>query len=289
MMLHFFPPMFSQVQKRLSLEQSRKKYRHLASKPSSKRTRRKYVEGALYRNIYFEKVVVIDWEIVGDVDLLIQTSQGPTVITIRNVGQDNNLDKLVALDKTLPKDGNARNKGKGKERGEMFALGKRPGLDLEYAPTRAQATKIALLEALPFVRTCLQKYFSQALREMCEYEQKLNIIPCKCMGGLEQGITSRMIISKDLGNSCHFDVNDGSTSISIWVEIIPHQTTNCWLMFPNVTFIDQKDGLQKAIMIKLFHGVGIAWDGTILKHNTSCTNVGKDNHIFGNFFCSVLK
>ena len=50
-----------------------------------------------------------------------------------------------------------------------------------------------------------------------------------------------------------------------------------------------KNGTKKAVMIKLSHGVAISWDGKIIRHCTSVTKLGKNNHVYGNFFSAIKK
>ena len=40
----------------------------------------------------------------------------------------------------------------------------------------------------------------------------------------------------------------------------------------------------KAILIKLFDGCSISWDGRDIFHATAIDNVGDDNHVYGNFW-----
>ena len=49
------------------------------------------------------------------------------------------------------------------------------------------------------------------------------------MGGPD-GFVSKMVVSTDLGNSSHYDVNDGSISVSILIEEKPHQAQNFWFI-----------------------------------------------------------
>jgi hypothetical protein len=118
-------------------------------------------------------------------------------------------------------------------------------------------------------------------------EQEQNMIPDKNMGG-QNGVTCRMIISTDLGNSSHYDVYDESISASIWVEERPNLAQNFYFILPNTTFTNNS-GIKKAVMIKLSHGIAISWNGKLIRHCTSVTTIGENNHVYGNFFGATKK
>jgi hypothetical protein len=104
------------------------------------------------------------------------------------------------------------------------------------------------------------------------------------MGG-ENGPGSCIIISRNLGNSAHIDFMDGSLSLAIWVEEEVACSSNWYFILPNV----QYEGC--GVVIKLFHGCAISWDGLIIKHCTSITTTGMKvnggyNNVFGCMFGS---
>ena len=70
-----------------------------------------------------------------------------------------------------------------------------------------------------------------------------------------------MVHSVNLRNASHFDVNDASITTTTWIEEEIGSTENWFFLFPNVT----RD-METAIVIKLFHGCTINWDGAILRH-----------------------
>ena len=53
-----------------------------------------------------------------------------------------------------------------------------------------------------------------------------------------------------------------------------------------IVIVDRK---QRAIVIKLFHGIAVSWDGRVIRHCTSVTDVGQNNHAFSNFFASYTE
>ena len=96
------------------------------------------------------------------------------------------------------------------------------------------------------------------------------------MGG-ENGPSSFMVASFDLVNSSHCDIEDTSPTITTWSELIPNKASNWNFIFPNVT----TDNVH-AIVIPLFDGVSISWDGKLLRHASTRVSSGHDNVTSGN-------
>jgi hypothetical protein len=77
------------------------------------------------------------------------------------------------------------------------------------------------------------------------------------------------------------DSADASRSTAFWVEEEPGGAKNWWFIFPDVSI----DG-SKGVVIKLFHGIGISWDGSKIKHCSSITDTGDNNNVYGCMFGS---
>jgi len=189
------------------------------------------------------------------------------------------MESLLQLDVALGKQGNARQKEKKFERGDMWVLGQAPTKPFGiYKPTKEESIAKALPGACKAIRNCLEREYPDELADILSHEAKQGRVPPTSMGG-DEGVAQRIVISRDLGNPSHYDVFDGSMSVAIWTELLPGDAENWYLVFPNV--IHQKE--KKAVMIKLFHGVGISWNGRIIRHCTSVTTLRNGNHVFGNF------
>ena len=102
------------------------------------------------------------------------------------------------------------------------------------------------------------------------------------MGG-EEGVTCSLDQSGDLGNESHFDPCDASTSFAMWSELVKDSATNWYLVMPNIQVF------HEGLLIKLGHGTSVSWDGRVIRHSTSVTNLGKDNHVFGTFWGAKSK
>ena len=87
--------------------------------------------------------------------------------------------------------------------------------------------------------------------------------------GAGSAFSLALVVSINLGNSSHFDVNDATPSVALWVERFPGTAKNWYLLFPT-TELDGKLG----IAIKLHHGTMISWDGQFNRHCTAVTDVG---------------
>ena len=87
------------------------------------------------------------------------------------------------------------------------------------------------------------------------------------MGG-EHGISSSMVVSVDLANATHYDVNDGSMSFAIFAESKPYTTRGWYFTLPNV-LVKFQDRTYHGLALKLNHGACVHWDGRIIRHGTS--------------------
>lgn len=104
------------------------------------------------------------------------------------------------------------------------------------------------------------------------------------MGGMD-GLTLSMNVSRNLGNTPHYDTADKGPGISIWREDIPNMSTNWNFVMPNVVFEgqDRHSLAYGGVYVKLCHGALIQWDGVAIRHCTSITDIGDDgmNSVYG--------
>jgi hypothetical protein len=108
------------------------------------------------------------------------------------------------------------------------------------------------------------------------------------MGG-ELGVTCSLDQSCDLGNESHFDTHDASNSISIWTELKEGEAKNWYFLMPNLQVF--KEGkIFSGVAVKLSHGTSVSWDGRIIRHCTTVTDLGtEENHVFGTFWGAKSK
>ena len=74
-----------------------------------------------------------------------------------------------------------------------------------------------------------------------------------------------MVQSTSLCNSSHYDVNDDTITITTWVEETIGNTTNWYLVFPNISLNNSSNGT----IIQLYHGCTVTWDAAALRHASS--------------------
>ena len=129
-------------------------------------------------------------------------------------------------------------------------------------------------------RKVLDKYFRHEIQNIIEADRKQGIIPTESMGG-NDGISAYALISRDLINAAHYDL-DTSVGISVFNEKIKGRADGWYFVLSN-TIIDGGNE-TKAIIIKLFDGCTLAWDGTKVFHCTATKEVGMDNHVYGNYW-----
>jgi len=112
-------------------------------------------------------------------------------------------------------------------------------------------------------------------------ERKYGIYPEEVLGG-KYGCSATVDFSKNLGNESHFDVNDRGLCLAVWVEEKPGTASGWYLYFPNMLL--EVDGLRyEGLRIELCHGAMVSWDGRVMKHFTSITNVGDNNNVYSFF------
>lgn len=254
----------------------------LKGEPKSKRRKRGFTHGALYESLfggYYE----IDHRLMGDVDIIVNdvNTRSISCMKIRSAAADKSLmDRVVELGESMPTKGNCR-RDVG-DLGDMFAVGYRSkARELVYKQTRNERTKQAMIllskEVVPFLRT----HYREVLADIQMAEQAGAKVPALLeMGGVE-GPGGSIMISRNLGNSSHYDNSDGSSSCAIWAETQVGMASNWYFVLPNMSI----NG-SKGAVIKLRHGVSISWDGRIIRHCSSVTAVGGTNNVYGCMFGS---
>jgi hypothetical protein len=253
---------------------------YFQTQDASRRRKRGFVFGALYQNLFaghFE----VDHQSMGDVDILVQDVKTRTssLMKIRSLAADSDLMNLIVdLGESMPRKGTCRrNVG---DLGDMFALGYRSKAQgLIYNQTRNERTKKVMTELTTRVVPFLQKHYQDVLRDIRMAEGAGAIVPAlEEMGGV-RGPGGSIMLSRNLGNSSHYDYSDRSNSCSIWAEKRLGKAKNWYFVLPNLSI----NG-SKGVVVKLRHGVSISWDGRIIRHCSSVTEVGEENNVYGCMF-----
>jgi hypothetical protein len=258
----------------------------LRNGPASRSRHRKFIYGALYKTLYpGYKLVDLSSEVeilYNRVDIVITLADGTeSLVQIGSAAEEKGmLNDIVGLGRALPRS-NAR-QGVG-DVGGMVALGYRSTAKATvYAPTLKPEIADAMEVASSSVAKYMQKKWPLEYNDIrrAEKSKSSELQPLKQMGG-KDGPGNVIMISKNLGNSSHFDNADKSRSFGIWVEEQPGGAKNWYFILPDVS-IDKSKGL----VIKLFHGAVITWDGSKIRHCSSMTEPGNNNNVYGCMFGS---
>jgi hypothetical protein len=256
----------------------------LKTGPSTRRRRRKFIYGALYKTIFPGcKTIDLSDGSCTHVEIVVTLDNGETSVVRIGSAKDESamLEAIVGLGRELPSGGNTR-KTVG-DVGDMFALGYRSSkTGVIYVATKDGKVPDAMARASTAVGKYMKEHWPADYADIREADnlKATTLPPLKEMGG-KDGPGNVIMISRNLGNSGHFDSADASRSTAFWVEEEPGGAKNWWFIFPDVSI----DG-SKGVVIKLFHGIGISWDGSKIKHCSSITDTGDNNNVYGCMFGS---
>jgi hypothetical protein len=304
------PPDFIQNIPVASKEEARQQYKEIRFK--NKRRHNQYAPGALYKDLFDGSYILLDHDKVGDFDIQIEytipySARSPrpkkrqdgaqelpptatTWVKVRSARDNQSyLLTLLSVDSQLMLSKGAVRRGLG-DVGRMWQVGvKNRGLMTKkrkhYKATESAFISVTKDEVAgsPFLMLMnhyMVEFFKCAFpdefREIQQGNKGMDVD--SRMGG--DGSLHTFSISRDLGNAAHVDRRDESISMCTWVEEIPKTAKNWFFILPNTTL---RDDASKAIVIKLSHGLSISWNGKVLHHCTSVTDVGPKNHVYGNF------
>lgn len=261
----------------IDITRARDAYQRLQKGKQSVNRHRKFVFGAIYKNL-FPGYFQID-PLQGDVDVTVTLPlKEESTIRIRLISPHQGLNEqqllssIVGFGKTLSGTGNARGAKVG-DLGSMHAFGIRSRSTKEiFKGTAEHADKIKITSSL--MRDWMEENMQETLKKILNQDKDngtSDIISC-----MPRGPGSRVMISVNLANSAHFDIGDTSESIGVWVEMKPGQAKNWYFVLPNITCQG-----SAGLIVKLCHGVAIVWDGRKIYHCTSKTECGIDNKVYG--------
>jgi hypothetical protein len=262
--------------------QAREVYKFLSGERQSRERKRGFVFGALYRNLLGDYQTINAFGSRG-MSIEVTTACGKqSIIRILDASSQAKLVSSVtglgASLEGLP--GNCR-KNVG-DIGDMFGLGYRSRKDGKvYVVTERPGVAEAMKKVCVSAREYMEAFTPEALKSIRTGEAKGTPAPSlEAMSG-KNGPGNCIIISRNLGNASHYDFKDQSLSFGVWVEKSNGVATNWYFVCPNI-IVNGKHGLA----IRLFHGAVLVWDGRLMKHCTSVTDVGKGNNVYGCMFGS---
>ncbi len=263
------------------INQARRAYQNGMKTMGSRNNFRKYLRGGLYKEIYFEKCKELDVrDFGGSLNLNIRRGNGRyTFMEVRDLSSECELLREIKnFNESCSKESTARdNSG---DSGSMFAFGMRSVKDGDYKSMRTSDTTLS--QYCITARKLLERYFDAGVDEIIDADRKQGVTPCELMGG-EQGLSAYCLVSRDLVNAAHYDL-DTSVSMTIFNEKMAGTAEDWFFVLPNTFEKDDND--ERAILIRLFDGCAICWDGRKVFHATATKEIHekRGNHTYGNFF-----
>jgi hypothetical protein len=252
---------------------------------SSRRRHRKFCDGFLYNTI-FVGFKLVESTLEGT-DIVVTLQDGTeSMIRIRRLHDKDHrhvIDDFRAIQRTMGVQGNVRGAKVG-DMVHMYALGQkstRGGEEIEYSPT--QNCK------------CEMQKFSETFRSMLEEtdylkDQVKSIDDAKTIkrhgpaGSFPEGPGVNLMVTKNIGNSGHYDTSDDADSVARWVEDKPGHACNWFFVLPNVS-IENKHG----VVIRIQQGTMIGWDGRNIYHCSSVPKPGPGNDVWACMVGSLAK
>ena len=221
-----------------------------------------------------------------------------SIVSVRYLGQNNKtIQHIVDVGSAMDDFGerNARNKSGDHGKMNLVGFNLNPGRPHLGSVTKVTSQLPDFQKMVASVSLSLEKCLPMVLEPMRAIERSVNVYPPKTMGYTD-GITATCDFSVNLGNASHYDPGDVGPGVSIWAEKIDGRSSNWYFVMPN--FLPSKvrgatSSLkvrnQSGVSIKLSNGVCILWNGRVIRHCTSITNVGDKNATFGVFFAPKEK
>ena len=247
---------------------------------------RKYLKGSKYINTFSPRVEIDVKKFKGAVDLEIKLNESEiSKLKVRDLS--NEIDFLKTLHvfnqlKPTEEDKKKADKlSRGRQHcgdgGSMFMFGCR-NKGVPYASSRQNHYNVEDMSRC--ARIVLEKYFRKEVNEIMTSDKNQEV---DTLGGTK-GFGAYTIVSKDLVNAPNLDVNDTTVSITVFNEKHPGSASGWYFVLPNTTLLHGKD--NQAVVIKLFHGCALSWDGRKIFHCTALKEIGNNNHVYGNFWSS---
>ena len=257
-------------------------YREKCSHDLNRFKKRKFVDGAVYTDLFDKCVQIIDpvTECKTVIRIFDEDTEQLTDVVITCNTNVNDLHLMNEIDLHTALNEHAPNTYRKilNDKGAMYIVGTGKKGDGSVG-TYNLSNKSEKIKR-NFHRVCKSstQYYShwgyeQDVHTMGNYNRERN-------GEMaEDYFVNSIVSSVNLTNASHNDINDGYVSICTWTEKYIGTAENWYFILPNTTI----DG-ERGIAIKLKHGVTIRWDGRILFHCSMVGNVGSNNNVHGMYF-----
>ena len=241
--------------------------------------KRKYVEGALYTNIFISNCRIIDVGKGEKLDIEIKTQLNvQSTISIFHEPDENhphlchctNLAKVVSRHRPNTFRKNCNDKGR------MFVVGT-GRLGSSHVGTYQLTEYPGVEMALSNLKYADQYYRSIGLS--ATVDEINNLKRYKNHPSMENCFVSSITSSWNYINAAHVDVDDCCEGIITWTIDEDDVDNEFYFVLPNVTL----DG-DKATIIKIHNGLTIKIDARLIMHCSSLSFKRKRTNVYGTFF-----
>lgn len=263
---------------------ARKFYNRMKGLPKNSKLQRNQVYGARYEKKFITNAYkFIDLSSTPrnhrlTIELEVQDGEElktPNMEIINAASEVNLFDSLRRLGIAYPPRGNCRQRSG--DLGEMYAYGYKSMKHKQMYEKTTRTVSKELTESSPLVHAYMKEHLPDVLEEIKAAERELGTVPpIPEMGGEESCPSVSGNGTRDLANAPHKDKKDKSRCAAFWCEEQPGTAKGWNLIFPNASI----DG-SKGVVIKLFDGIVVSWDGRLLQHCSSAFKVGENNHVYG--------
>lgn len=252
---------------------------------------RKYVVGALHKNLFRNCAKIIDIrEYGGTLDLSIKTeSNEQTTVRLRDNSRHDSLLKdslLIASSAWLVSKVRV---GRG-DLGTMSCLGlcsrKLNGTNRNYASMNRlnEELRNTICAYMKRMKCILSEILPDETETIVKSLKRQNIAVGIDMGG-DEGLSASVTITKNYCNAPHIDLDDSKTMILQLEENIGNAKDWATIL-ENTTM--SNDQHQQAIVITNYSGLLIGIDAKIIRHATSLRDQLSGEHVYGIGFYSKL-
>lgn len=241
---------------------------------------RKYLLGSYYNGVFEDSTRIVDpRDFNQDIELQIDLPDKTTsILRVKDLSHETGYLQVIDKFNAKMRRSSTVRKESG-DIGKMFAFGVYNKKKGNYVSMRDTSSKLKCRIYCLKMAELFGKYFPIEVDQIRKSDKDQGAVTTWELGG-DKGISGYFLVSKDLKNASHYDL-DAGMSVTIFVEKEPGMAKDWLFVLPNVV---QTHKPSTSFAIQLFHGCSISWDGRVIRHCTAYTDVGKGNSTYGNFF-----
>ena len=242
--------------------------------------KRKYVDGALYTNIFYDQAEIIDINPGDSVDIIVRLFNGHTTTVSAFVEENLNcrhLKNCFRIARKLSACSPNTYRKTTLDGGNMHIVGVGPkgdGTTGMYKLTKLDGVHDLLKELTISAEIYYRSHnLSHLIDQMRQHKSQSNV------HSMTGSFVSSITTSHNFINAAHLDVDDKHPCIVTWIRVEDTDLEFWYFILPNVTL----DG-KRAIVFKIKDGLTISFDARYVMHcSTYKSKLGKTN-VYGTFF-----